>query len=78
VGLSSGRSLAKIRACVTKYVEAIPGWVKLIPATLPYDATPDFDCPFPSHPNYDLKAWQLLCKNLRRFREPILFWNIGS
>jgi len=33
--------------------------------------------PFPSHPYYDLKAWEWLCNNIQYLDKPILFWNIG-
>jgi len=36
-------------------------------------------CPFPSHPYYDLKAWQWLTENIQIFQDKkVLFWNIGS
>jgi 1-aminocyclopropane-1-carboxylate deaminase/D-cysteine desulfhydrase-like pyridoxal-dependent ACC family enzyme len=78
IGLSSGRSLLKIRSCVLKYVPEIPPWVRLRAATMPYDAAPAFHCPFPTHPNYDLKAWKMLCARIDDLPQPILFWNIGS
>jgi len=36
------------------------------------------EAPFPCHPYYDLKAWEWLIKNITKFEQPILFWNIGS
>ena len=78
VGISSGRSIAKIRACVTRYVPEIPPCVELRPALVPYDSTPTIHCPFPSHPNYDLKAWQFVQENIEKLNPPVLFWNIGS
>lgn len=35
-------------------------------------------CPFPSHPYYDLKAWEWLVNNLGKLTQPVLFWNIGG
>lgn len=35
-------------------------------------------CPFPTHPTYDLKAWEWLEKNIRSLRHPVCFWNIGA
>ncbi|HVG19028.1 MAG TPA: pyridoxal-phosphate dependent enzyme [Blastocatellia bacterium] len=78
VGISSGRSLRNIAACVRRYVEAIPECLELHEPTMPYSVALSYDCPFPTHPNYDLKAWKFLVENLRRYKEPILFWNIGA
>ena len=78
IGLSSGRSLAKIEACLRRHVETLPDMLELHPAVMPYAQTPDRSCPFPTHPNYDLKAWDFLVKNLDQLRDPILFWNIGA
>ena len=44
----------------------------------------EMDCPFPCNPYYDAKAYKFLldCRkegyNKNRFKEPILFWNIGA
>jgi 1-aminocyclopropane-1-carboxylate deaminase/D-cysteine desulfhydrase-like pyridoxal-dependent ACC family enzyme len=78
IGLSSGRSLAKIRACVQRFVHPLPSTVELLDASMPYDAVPAVASPFPAHPNYDLKAWNYLCENIGGLRGPILFWNIGA
>ena len=78
VAVSSGRSLARIRACLLRYVETVPSSVELLPAIMAYDAVPQLQCPFPSHPNYDLKAWWLLTKEIGRLEDPVLFWNIGA
>lgn len=78
VGLSSGRSLAKIRATLGRYVTAIPQSVELLAATMPYDDIPALRSPFPTHPNYDLKAWRLVVEEIDQLEDPILFWNIGA
>lgn len=78
IGLSSGRSLRNIRACVTRYVKNIPQCLELHEPILPYSDALSYECPFPTHPNYDLKAWKFLVDNLRSYKEPILFWNIGA
>jgi pyridoxal-phosphate dependent enzyme len=78
IGVSSGRALKNIRSCLMRHVQSIPRGLELREATMPYSDAPDFPCPFPTHPNYDLKAWKFLVENLRRYREPILFWNIGA
>lgn len=46
-----------------------PGWE--------YTERSHCDCPFPSHPWYDLKAFQWLVENIKSLEGPILFWNIG-
>jgi threonine dehydratase len=46
-----------------------PGWQ--------YTQKSEVSCPFPSHPYYDLKAWEWLINNLDRLPGTILFWNIG-
>jgi len=54
------------------------GHVKLLQPIMPYDKADDYPCPFPSHPNYDRKAWHWLCEHIDSLPEPILFWNIGA
>lgn len=78
IGISSGRSIHKIEACVRRYSGDLPKYLQLRPAIMPYDQIPSVACPFPTHPNYDLKAWMYLRQNVRRFPRPILFWNIGA
>jgi hypothetical protein len=78
IGVSSGRSLRKLRCCIRKYVRTIPDNVLLVPAGIPYDQVPERVCPFPAHPNYDLKAWAYLVDHLASWRPPVLFWNIGA
>ena len=78
IGISSGRSIAKILVCVSRYTVELPNAVKLRPATFPYEYALDFPCPFPSHPNYDLKAWKYLVDHIGRLSDPILFWNVGA
>lgn len=46
-----------------------PGWQ--------YTEKSEIDCPFESHPYYDLKAWEWLSENVLNLSQPILFWNIG-
>lgn len=47
-----------------------PGWE--------YTQRSYIDCPFPTHPYYDLKAFEWIIKHIDELQEPILFWNIGS
>jgi threonine dehydratase len=78
IGVSSGRSVTNIRACLRRYIKELPRYLELHEATTPYSQALSFPCPFPSHPNYDLKAWKFLIDNLHDYRAPILFWNIGA
>lgn len=78
VGVSSGRSVKTITACLRRYVTNLPSCLELHEAEIPYSSALSFSCPFPSHPNYDLKAWKFLIDNLRSSKAPILFWNIGA
>lgn len=77
IGVSAGRSPARIHACVERYVP-LPGFVEILAAVVPYDHESTTYCPFPAHPNYDLKAWQHLCDHIGTMAGPILFWNIGA
>ena len=43
-----------------------------------YNQKSEVDCPFPSHPFYDLKAWEWLGENISFTVGKILFWNIGK
>ncbi len=78
IGISAGRSLAKLRRCISKYVPIECPNVTLIEASIPYDSAPALKCPFPAHPNYDLKAWKYLVEHIDCLKPPILFWNIGA
>jgi len=77
IGISSGRSVRNILKCVSTYVPNLPEYLEIHPATMPYQLALDYPCPFPSHPNYDLKAWKHLSENIDSFSDPVLFWNIG-
>lgn len=78
IGVSSGRSCNNILRCVHRYVPEIPKYLELREADLPYRFPLVYPCPFPSNAYYDLKGWKYLVENQRRFREPVLFWNIGA
>lgn len=78
IGISSGRSLEAIIRCLHRNSPRLPSYLDLHVATLPYAHELRYPCPFPCHPNYDLKAWQFLEKNLPKLQEPVLFWNIGA
>jgi hypothetical protein len=78
IGVSAGRSPILIRACVQRYVPRVPDFVEVRAAAVPYDQRSTAQCPFPAHPNYDLKAWQYLCERIGVLVPPVLFWNIGA
>ena len=78
VAVSSGRSLERIKRCVKRYVTRLPSNIEFVPAQLPYSTLSSWPCPFPTHPNYDLKVWQYLDDHIDLYADPILFWNIGA
>jgi len=43
-----------------------------------YTALDTSDCPFPTSPYYDEKAWRWMTKNLDKIEHPVCFWNIGQ
>lgn len=45
---------------------------------MPYHNKCTITTPFPTHPNYDRKAWKYMLDNIEQLKEPIIFWNIGS
>lgn len=55
--------------------QAFPANVELIPAGMSFERPATGACPFPSDPNYDLKAW-LAC--IRQARGSALFWNVAG
>jgi hypothetical protein len=78
IGVSSGRSIRMIESCLKRYGVKLSSHIKIIPAQYSYAKALAISCPFPSHPNYDLKAWDFLQKNLDSLRGPLLFWNVGA
>lgn len=78
IGVSSGRSVRMIERCLSKYVENCFDKLHIVPAGHAYTKELNIPCPFPSHPNYDQKAWDFLQRNFRLLRKPILFWNVGA
>jgi hypothetical protein len=78
IGVSSGRSIARIEECLKRYVSRFPPGMELYPATLPYSDPAVCPCPFATDAYYDLKAWQHLVDHLDSYPDPILFWNVGA
>lgn len=75
--VSSGRSPAQIERTMARYVE-VPDYVRIVPAIMPYYRVARTPCPFPAHPNYDLKAWAYMLDRVDRRSGPVLFWNVGA
>jgi hypothetical protein len=78
VGISSGRSINRIKQCIGRYVQLPNARLQLIEAVTPYSLPANVESPFPAHPHYDLKAWQYLESAINRYPPPILFWNVGA
>jgi 1-aminocyclopropane-1-carboxylate deaminase/D-cysteine desulfhydrase-like pyridoxal-dependent ACC family enzyme len=78
IGISSGRSPNNILACLKRNGVIVPKCLEIHEATIPYSEPVHCHCPFPAHPNYDLKAWQYMVDNLKAINGEILFWNIGA
>jgi hypothetical protein len=78
IGISSGRSATAIRACLARRASILPEGLKIQDAEVPYSVALTYPCPFPSHPNYDLKAWRFLVEHLADLADPVLFWNVGA
>jgi 1-aminocyclopropane-1-carboxylate deaminase/D-cysteine desulfhydrase-like pyridoxal-dependent ACC family enzyme len=43
-----------------------------------YTQEEDCKCPFPCNTYYDRKAYKWMLDNIKQFKKPILFWNIGA
>jgi 1-aminocyclopropane-1-carboxylate deaminase/D-cysteine desulfhydrase-like pyridoxal-dependent ACC family enzyme len=53
--------------------------LRLIPPQYAYYDELDIkQCPFPTNPWYDIKAWLWLCENIDSIEKPICFYNIGQ
>ena len=83
-GISSGVSARNQLIVIRKYLHGHKDYDKimrrltLIEPIMPYEKCPDIIAPFPTHPNYDLKAWHWLTLHVNQLKRPILFWNIGA
>ncbi len=85
VGISAGKDVKGQLKTVNRIMnEAMPfvrrdtGTLRLLNAVMPYDKESITSCPFPSHRNYDRKAWGWLKEHIGELPKPILFWNIGA
>jgi 1-aminocyclopropane-1-carboxylate deaminase/D-cysteine desulfhydrase-like pyridoxal-dependent ACC family enzyme len=78
IGVSSGRSIDSIQRCLNRHGITECERIQLVPAREAYDVPVDFECPFPSHPNYDRKAWRFLAENAGSLQRPLFFWNVGA
>ncbi|HEY0395445.1 MAG TPA: hypothetical protein VGD01_13185 [Candidatus Elarobacter sp.] len=75
--LSSGRSPEQIRRTIARYLP-VPKYVEIVTPIMPYERPARIRCPFPAHPNYDLKAWACTIDRIDGLRAPVLFWNVGA
>ena len=85
IGISAGKStetqfrtINDILRQTAPFQPLRSGHIKLLQPIMPYDKADDYPCPFPSHPNYDRKAFRWLCDHISELPKPILFWNIGA
>jgi len=78
VGVSSGRSADSIQKCLRRHGIEKSRAIRLVPAREAYYVPIDYECPFPSHPHYDRKAWRYLAENAKSLEAPIFFWNVGA
>ena len=85
IGISAGKSheeqvknINRIMNEVMPFKGKTVGKVKLISPIMDYSVADSYPCPFPSHPNYDRKAWHWMCEHINELKKPILFWNIGA
>jgi Pyridoxal-phosphate dependent enzyme len=78
VGVSSGRSVESIGRCLARHGSAKSRGIRLIPASEQYSVPIEIDCPFPSHPNYDRKAWRYAVEHASSLPSPLFFWNVGA
>ena len=83
--ISAGKSIKEQRRRVCEITEKLNpdrifeiNKINFTSDIMPYYETPLLECPFPSHPNYDVKAWFWLLSNIEKIKKPILFWNIGA
>jgi hypothetical protein len=78
IGVSSGRSADSIQRCLTRYGIKESRAIRIVPAREAYYVPVDYECPFPSHPHYDRKAWRFLAENAHSLKPPLFFWNVGA
>ena len=78
VGVSSGRSADSIQKCLSRYGIEKSRAIRLVPAREAYYVPIECECPFPSHPHYDRKAWRYLTENTKSLESPLFFWNVGA
>lgn len=85
VGISAGKARTTQLPLIRDILNALLpfqsfrlGAVELLDPLMPYEKQDLYPCPFPSHPNYDRKAWHWMCEHIEELPKPILFWNIGA
>lgn len=55
--------------------QAFPANLRIVPSGMPFEKPLRAPAPFPSCPNYDLKAWAAC---MRQARGRVLFWNVAG
>lgn len=78
IAVSAGRSVQLITQTIRRQVGDVPHELVVLPAKRRYADPGQIECPFPCHPNYDLKAWEELVNGARQLPTPLFFWNVGA
>jgi hypothetical protein len=78
VGVSVGRSVENIRRCLNRSCVELSAVLDIRAPTKPFHEAAIIDSPFSCDAHYDLKAWEVLVRELDSFPDPILFWNVGG
>jgi hypothetical protein len=85
IGISAGKDTLGQYRTINNILKAIAPFtplktreVQLKQPIMDYSVADDYPCSFPSHPNYDRKAWHYLCEHINELPQPCLFWNIGA
>jgi threonine dehydratase len=78
IGVSSGRSADAIRRCLIRNHVGELTNIEIRAPDRAYRKPDNISAPFPCDAYYDLKAWRVLMSEIRTYKEPILFWNVGG
>jgi 1-aminocyclopropane-1-carboxylate deaminase/D-cysteine desulfhydrase-like pyridoxal-dependent ACC family enzyme len=78
IGVSVGRSVDNILSCLGRCGVGSRDGLEIRPPTRRLREISRIGCPFPCDPHYDLKAWELIEREIEMFSNPVLFWNVGG
>lgn len=79
IGISAGMSPSRQRKRISDLLGIdLPSNVEIIKSEKGYYEPEEFECPFPSSPWYDKKAYKWMYDHLEELNGTILFWNIGT